>query len=78
MCLHGFRSSASSLLNSIGRFPPDVIEAQLAHQERNAVRAAYNRADYLEQRREMMQVWADYVDDLRAGAISARRKRKRQ
>ena len=78
MCLHGFRSSASSLLNSMGRFPPDVIEAQLAHQERNAVRAAYNRADYLEQRREMMQVWADYVDDLRAGAISARRKRKRQ
>ena len=60
---HGFRSSASTLLNELG-FDPDVIERQLAHQERNKVRAAYHRAEYLAERRDMMQRWADYVDDL--------------
>jgi len=44
---------------------PDWIEIQLAHGERNKVRAAYNHARYLPQRREMMQAWADYLDDLR-------------
>ena len=63
---HGFRSMASTLLNEQG-FPPDVIELQLAHQERNKVRAAYNRATRLAERRQMMQVWADYLDGLRAG-----------
>ena len=62
---HGFRSMASTLLNERG-FPPDVIELQLAHQERNKVRAAYNRAKRLEERRKMMQAWADYLDGLRA------------
>jgi integrase len=61
--VHGFRSSASSLLNEMG-FDPDVIERQLAHQERNKVRAAYHRAEYRAERRGMMQRWADYVDDL--------------
>jgi integrase len=62
---HGFRSSASTLLNEM-RFDPDVIERQLAHKERNKVRAAYHRAEYLPERREMMQRWADYVDQLSA------------
>jgi integrase len=64
---HGFRSMASTLLNEQG-FPPDVIELQLAHTERNKVRAAYNKAQRLPERRKMMQTWADYLDGLRAGA----------
>jgi len=62
---HGFRSMASTLLNEQG-FPPDVIELQLAHAERNKVRAAYNKAQRLGERRNMMQWWADYLDALRA------------
>jgi integrase len=62
---HGFRSMASTLLNEHG-FPPDVIELQLAHAERNKVRAAYNKAQRLGERRNMMQWWADYLDALRA------------
>lgn len=61
---HGFRSLASTTLNELG-FAPDVIERQLAHAERNAVRAAYNRAEYLPQRSIMMQEWADYIDGLK-------------
>jgi integrase len=64
--VHGFRAMASTALNEMG-FPPDVIERQLAHQERNAVRAAYNRAEYLVERRAMMNYWADCVDVLREG-----------
>ncbi len=59
---HGFRSTASTVLNEHG-FCADVIERQLAHNERNAVRAAYNHAQYLPERRQMMQWWADYVDE---------------
>lgn len=65
MTAHGFRALASTLLNEQG-FPPDVIELQLAHAERNKVRAAYNRATRLPERRKMMQAWADYLDGLRA------------
>ena len=61
---HGFRSMASTLLNEQG-FPPDVIELQLAHGERNKVRAAYNRAQRLGERRKMMQEWGDFLDALR-------------
>lgn len=57
---HGFRSTASTILNESG-FMPDVIERQLAHGERNKVRAAYNHAQYLPERRKMMQWWADYL-----------------
>jgi len=64
---HGFRAMASTRLNELG-WSPDVIERQLAHAERNKVRAAYNRAQYLEERRKMMQAWADYLDALRTGA----------
>jgi integrase len=61
--VHGFRSSASTLLNKMG-FNPDWIERQLSHQERNKVRAAYHREQYLEERRGMMQRWSDYIDQL--------------
>ncbi len=64
---HGFRSSASTLLNELG-FDPDVIERQLAHQERNVVRAAYHRSEYLEDRRKMMGFWADHIDELSGGS----------
>jgi integrase len=65
MTSHGFRAMASTLLNEQG-FPPDVIELQLAHAERNKVRAAYNRAQRLPERRKMLQAWADYIDGLKA------------
>jgi len=57
---HGLCSIASTALNEQG-FPPDVIEAALAHVGKNEVRRAYNRSDYLEQRRPMMQWWANFV-----------------
>ena len=60
---HGFRSTASTILNENG-FMADVIERQLAHTERNLVRAAYNHAQYLPERRKMMQWWADYLDEI--------------
>jgi integrase len=61
MTPHGFRAMASTVLNS-NAFPKDHIERQLAHAERNAVRDAYNHAEYLPQRREMMQWYADWLD----------------
>ena len=64
---HGFRAVASTALNEQG-YRPDVIERQLAHCERNEVRGAYNRAEYLPERSKMMQEWADYLDKLAAGA----------
>ena len=60
---HSFRGMASTLLNEHG-FPSDVIERQLAHAETNAVRAAYNRAEYMDERRKMMNWWSDYLDSL--------------
>jgi integrase len=65
--VHGFRATASTILNEMG-FKADVIERQLAHAERNKVRAAYHRGEYLDERRHMMQVWADYLDELVSGA----------
>mgnify|MGYP005646452815 FL=1 len=62
---HGFRSMASTLLNELG-FNRDAIERQLAHAERDSVRAAYNYAEYLPERQKMMQQWADYLDQLKA------------
>lgn len=64
MTLHGFRAMASTRLNELG-FRADVIEAQLAHKEPDTVRLAYNRAEYMEERRALMQSWADYLDGLR-------------
>ena len=62
--VHGFRATASTILNEHG-FKPDVIERQLAHSERNKVRASYNHAQYLPERREMMQWWGDYLDNVK-------------
>ena len=64
MTVHGFRSMASTLLNEQG-YNRDWIERQLAHAERNSVRASYNYAEYLPERRKMMQEWADFLDGLR-------------
>ncbi len=64
---HGFCSIASTLLNEQG-WHRDAIERQLAHAERDNVRAAYNFAEHLPERRKMMQAWADYLDGLKAGA----------
>lgn len=63
MTAHGFRSMASTVLNEQG-WHRDAIERQLAHAERNSVRAAYNYAEHLPERRKMMQHWADYLDSL--------------
>ena len=60
---HGFRGTASTLLHEMG-YRPEVIEVQLAHKERNAVKAAYNKAQYIEERAKMMQQWANYVGGL--------------
>ena len=68
MCIHGFRSMACSRLNEMGRWNPDAIERQLAHQGANAVRRAYTHgADFWNERVQMMQTWADYLDGLREG-----------
>ena len=67
MTVHGFRTVASTLLNEQG-WSRDAIERQLAHAERDGVRAAYNRAEYLKERRTMMQAWADHLDRLKLPA----------
>jgi integrase len=59
---HGFRGTASTILHECG-FNTEVIERQLAHRDRNAVRSSYNHAVYLPERRKMMQWWADYLDN---------------
>ena len=60
MCAHGFRGMASTILNEQGK-NRDWIEMQLSHGPRDAVRSAYNHAEFLEGRRAMMQWWADYL-----------------
>lgn len=64
---HGFRTTASTILHEQG-FHSDMIERQLAHAERNAVKAAYCHAEYLPERRKMMQSWSDYLEGLKRGA----------
>lgn len=66
MTAHGFRSAASSILNEHG-IRPDVIEAALGHQDQNEIRRAYNRASYWPERVNLMQWWADHLDELRSG-----------
>lgn len=61
---HGFRALASTILNEQRKYHPDVIEKQLAHTDQNQVRAAYNRADYLMERKVMMQDWADFLENV--------------
>jgi integrase len=67
---HGFRSSARTLIVERLNVSPDVIEAQLAHMKSGPLGSAYDRAEFLQQRREMMQKWADYCDLLRDGPRS--------
>ena len=66
---HGFRTTASTLLNEMGRWNKDAIDRQLAHQEQDDVRRAYmHAAEFWDERVAMMQVWADYLDQLKSGA----------
>lgn len=65
---HGFRAMAATLLNEMGLWHPDAIERQLAHSDNNAVRRAYTRGEYWEERVRMMQHWSDHLDILREGA----------
>ena len=74
---HGFRTTASTLLNELG-YNADVIERQLAHVPATKSRSAYNRAERLTERRNMMQAWADYLDGLKAdqnGKVESLRQR---
>jgi integrase len=68
LTVHGFRTTASTLLNEQG-WRADAIERQLAHGERDHVRAVYNHAEYLPERKLMMQAWADYLDELRLSSV---------
>ncbi len=65
---HGFRATASSLLNECGKWHPDAIERQLAHVENNDVRRAYARGEHWDERVKMMQWWADHLDELKTSA----------
>jgi len=69
--IHGFRHMASTRLNEMG-IRPDVIERQLAHSESNKVRAVYNQAQHLEERKEMMQQWSDYLDKIKLDWANSR------
>ena len=68
MTAHGFRGTASTLLNESGKFSPDAIERALAHQDSNEIRRAYNHGAYWAERVTMAQWWADHLDTLRTGA----------
>ena len=65
---HGFRAMARTVLDEVLQIRPDIIEHQLAHAVKDPNGRAYNRTTHLEERRRMMQVWADYLDTLRDGA----------
>ncbi len=77
ICGHGLRHMASTLLNEAG-WPSDVVERQLAHTDKNIVRGIYNKAQYLDERRRMMQVWSDYLELLRHGQYSEAEKMLKQ
>jgi integrase len=67
MSVHGFRAMARTMLDEVLGFRPDLIEHQLAHAVRDPNGRAYNRTAHLPERREMMQAWGDYLDELKAG-----------
>jgi integrase len=71
MTAHGFRATASAILNERG-FNPDVIEAALANQDANAIRRAYNRATYWPERAKLLQSWADLLDEFKSVAVGSR------
>jgi integrase len=64
---HGFRATARTMLHERLGFDPNIIEAQLAHSVPDTLGRAYNRTEFVEQRRTMLQAWADYLDKLRRG-----------
>jgi integrase len=66
MTAHGFRSTASTLLNESGMWSPDAIERALAHQDANAIRGIYHRGAHWDERKRMAQWWSDYLDQIRA------------
>lgn len=68
MCGHGFRAMARTILDEVLQVRPDFIEQQLAHAVRDPLGRAYNRTTHLDERRKMMQLWADYLDGLAKGA----------
>lgn len=68
MTVHGFRSTASTMLNECGLWHPDAIERALAHGTCNAIRGTYNRGHYWDKRIRMAQWWSDYIDTLRISA----------
>ena len=70
MCIHGFRAIASTLLNKQG-YRSDMIEMQQAHVQENQVRAAYKHALYIDERRDMMQKYANYLDSLKNSVTQA-------
>ena len=72
MCGHGFRATARTILDEQLGFRPELIEHQLAHKVRDPLGRAYNRTQFLEQRQNMMQVWADYLDDLRDSSTDSK------
>lgn len=74
---HGMRSIASTTLNEQG-FDPDVIESALAHSEKDNVRAAYNRAEYLQRRRVLMAWWSEYIQKSAAGEVEPSHKQALQ
>jgi len=66
VCGHGFRATARTMLHETTGIPPDAIEAPLGHRVSYRLGSAYNRTKHLDERRKMMQVWADYLDELRS------------
>ena len=68
MTAHGFRAMAATLLSETGKWNPDAIERQLAHLDTSAVRRAYTRGEYWDERVRMMQFWSDHLEQLRDGA----------
>jgi integrase len=66
---HGLRSLGSTTLNE-HEFNPDIIEAALAHVDKNQVRSAYNRAEYIEKRRELMSWWSEHIEKASQGSLS--------
>lgn len=69
MTAHGFRAAASSILNESGLWNPDAIEAQLAHVEGDAIRRAYARAEYWDERVRMMRWWGDRLEELKSSMV---------
>lgn len=68
--VHGFRASARTMIDERLKFDPRVIEAQLAHSVKDTQGGAYNRTKFVQQRKKMMQAWADYIDQMRMGLIT--------